>query len=135
MDMVLREELDKFVTVYLDDILIFSRTEQEHEQHLRWVLSKLREHHLHAKLKKSPFGLNRLNYLGHILHDSTIQMEPAKTAAIDNWPTPTSRKELQTFLGLANYIAKLVHHFVTLAAPLHQLLCKNVAWAWTAQHD
>ena len=103
MDMVLCEELDKFVTMYLDDILIFSRTEQEHEQHLRWVLTKLREHHLHAKLKKSAFGLNRLNYLGHILHDSTIQMEPAKTAAIDNWPTPTSRKELQTFLGLANY--------------------------------
>ena len=119
MDMVLCEELDKFVTMYLDDILIFSRTEQEHEQHLRWVLTKLREHHLHAKLKKSAFGLNRLNYLGHILHDSTIQMEPAKTAAIDNWPTPTSRKELQTFLGLANYYAKFVRHFATLAAPLH----------------
>ena len=74
MDMVLHEELDKFVMVYLDDILIFSCTELEHKQHLRWVLSKLREHHLHTKLKKSTFGLNRLNYLGHILHDRTIQM-------------------------------------------------------------
>ena len=92
--MVLREELDKFVTVYLDDILIFSRMEQEHKQHLRWVLAKLRENHLHAKLKKSAFGLNQLNYLGYILQDSTIQMEPAKMAAIDNWPTPTSHKEL-----------------------------------------
>ena len=67
MDHILKDKLDVFATVYLDDILIFSKTEAEHEQHLRWVLDKLREHHLKAKCKKSAFGLNELSYLGHVI--------------------------------------------------------------------
>ena len=67
MDHILKDKLDVFATVHLDDILIFSKTEAEHEQHLRWVLDKLREHHLKAKRKKSAFGLNELSYLGHVI--------------------------------------------------------------------
>ena len=67
MDHVLADKLDVFATVYLDDILVFSRTEQDHAEHLRWVLEKLREHHLKAKKKKSAFGLTELSYLGHII--------------------------------------------------------------------
>ena len=67
MDHVLADKLDVFATVYLDDILVFSQTEQDHAEHLRWVLEKLREHHLKAKRKKSAFGLNELQYLGHVI--------------------------------------------------------------------
>ena len=67
MDHILKDKLDVFATVYLDDILIFSKTEAEHEQHLRWVLDKLCEHHLKANRKKSAFGLNELSYLGHVI--------------------------------------------------------------------
>ena len=76
MDVVLKDNLDVFATVYLDDILIFSKMPELHEQHLRWVLSKLREHNLKAKRKKSEFGLPELQYLGHIIKQSTITMEP-----------------------------------------------------------
>ena len=71
------------------------------------------------KHKKSAFGLDQLSYLGHVIKQGTITMEPQKVDAISNWPTPTSKKELQTFLGLANYYAKFVRHFATLTAPLH----------------
>lgn len=76
MDSVLKENLDIFATVYLDDILIFSRTPEEHEAHIRWVLQQLRSNHLHAKRKKSAFGLDQLSYLGHVIQQGTITMEP-----------------------------------------------------------
>lgn len=94
MDHILKDKLDVFAMVYLDDILIFSKTEAEHEQHLRWVLDKLREHHLKAKRKKSAFGLNELSYLGHVIKQGTICMEPQKVDAITKWPVPLSVKDL-----------------------------------------
>ena len=124
MDHVLADKLDVFATVYLDDILVFSRTEEDHAEHLRWVLTKLREHHLKAKRKKSAFGLNELQYLGHVIHKNTISMDPQKIDAITRWPEPKNVKELQTFLGLCNFYAKFVRHFAHIAVPLHELLWK-----------
>ena len=76
MDHVLAEKLDVFAMVYLDDILVFSKNEHDHAEHLRWVLTKLREHKLKAKCKKIAFGLDELQYLGHIVKNSTISMDP-----------------------------------------------------------
>ena len=132
MDHVLADKLDVFATVYLDDILVFSRSEEDHAEHLRWVLAKLREHHLKAKRKKSAFGLSELQYLGHVIQYNTISMDPQKVDAITKWPEPKNVKELQTFLGLCNFYAKFVRHFATIAAPLHELLRKKVTWVWQA---
>ena len=94
MDYVLKDYLDVFATVYLDDILIFSKNETDHAQHIRLVLEKLREHKLKAKRKKSEFGLHELQYLGHVIKDSAILMDPSKVDAITKWPEPTNVKEL-----------------------------------------
>ena len=76
MDHVLAKKMDVFATIYFDDILVFSHTEQDHAEQLRWVLEKLHEHHLKAKRRKSAFGLNELQYLGHIIKQNTISMDP-----------------------------------------------------------
>ena len=88
MDVTLKDKLDVFATVYLDDILVFSKDTEQHEQHLRWVLTQLQNHGLKAKRTKSTFGLSELQYLGHVIRNSTITMEPQKVEAINNWPVP-----------------------------------------------
>ena len=125
MDHILAEKLDVFAMVYLDDILVFLKNEDDYAEHLHWVLTKLREHKLKAKRKKSAFGLAKLQYLGHIIKNSTISMDLLKIDAITKWPVPITVKELQTFLGLCNFYAKFVRHFATIAAPLHNLLLKE----------
>ena len=89
MNDVLRENLDDFVTVYLDDILIFSKSDDEHVRHLQWVLGKLREHGLFAKRTKCAFGLDSVEYLGHVVTAEGISPDPAKIEAITTWPDPT----------------------------------------------
>ena len=89
MNDVLRENLDDFVTVYLDDILIFSKSDDEHARHLQWVLGKLREHGLFAKRTKCAFGLDSVEYLGHVVIAEGISPDPAKIEAITTWPDPT----------------------------------------------
>ena len=133
MDHVLKDNLDMFATVYLDDILIFSKNEADHAEHLRWVLQQLRAHNLKAKRKKSAFGLPELYYLGHIIKNSCIMMDPQKVAAIVGWPDPTCKKELQAFLGMCNFYSKFVKGFATIAAPLHALLRKETPWTWESE--
>ncbi|KAJ9522565.1 hypothetical protein QJQ45_008331 [Haematococcus lacustris] len=103
MNDILHDLLDDCVLVYLDDILIFSRTPQEHTAHLRRVLDLLRKHKLYAKLSKCEFGMDQTTFLGHIISASGIACDPAKIAAVQSWPTPTTVHEVRSFLGLANY--------------------------------
>ncbi|KAJ9522563.1 hypothetical protein QJQ45_008332 [Haematococcus lacustris] len=103
MNDILHDLLDDCVLVYLVDILIFSRTPQEHTAHLRRVLDLLRKHKLYAKLSKCEFGMDQTNFLGHIISASGIACDPAKIAAVQSWPTPTTVHEVRSFLGLANY--------------------------------
>ena len=132
MNEIFRSALDKFVTVYLDDILVFSKDPAQHERHLRWVFSKLREHGLHAKRRKCDFALRQLEYLGHIITPEGIRVHPGKTSAIDKLAQPTCKKELQMFLGMCNYYVKFVRDYAHTAAPLYELLRKDVHWGWTA---
>jgi transposase InsO family protein len=136
MNSVLRPYLDRFVLVYLDDILIYSRTPQEHQEHLRLVLAALREHKLYAKLPKCDFGKRTLGFVGHIISSAGISMEPGKVEAITTWPKPANLLDLQRFLGLANYYRRFVKGYSRIAAPLTDLASPLVkGWPWTAEHD
>ncbi|GKA81418.1 putative reverse transcriptase domain-containing protein [Tanacetum coccineum] len=103
MNRVFHEFLDKFVIVFIDDILVFSKSKEEHEEHLRTVLQILRQEKLYAKFSKCEFWLSKVAFLGHIVSAEGITMDPAKVEAITKWPRPTSVTEVRSFLGLAGY--------------------------------
>ena len=103
MNNIFREYLDHFVVIYLDDILVFSTNIEEHTQHVRRVLSKLREHGLYAKSEKCEFDRTSVEFLGYVISPSGITMDARKVAAITDWPLLTWLKEVQSFLGFANF--------------------------------
>jgi hypothetical protein len=111
MNGVFREYLDKFVQVFIDDILIYSRTMEEHDEHLRLVLQCLREHKLYGKLSKCSFYQSRIHYLGHVISGEGIAVDPAKVEAIMEWPAPTNVTEVRSFMGLAGYYRRFVEGF------------------------
>ncbi|GBG74853.1 hypothetical protein CBR_g19366 [Chara braunii] len=127
MNDLFRPWLDIFVVVYLDDILVFSKTLQEHQGHLRQVLEKLREAN---NAKKCEWAKTQVLYLGHVLDENGIKPEDSKIEAIRDWPTPRILTELRSFLGLAIYYRKFVRNFSTIAAPLRRLLKKEAIWQW-----
>ncbi|GBG72919.1 hypothetical protein CBR_g12640 [Chara braunii] len=130
MDDLFRPWLDRFVVVYLDDILVFSKTLQEHQGHLRQVLEKLREANFKINAKKCDWEKTQVLYLGHVLDGDGVKPEDCKIAAIRDWPTPRTLTELRSFLGLANYYRKFVRNFSTIAAPFCKLLRKETIWKW-----
>ena len=131
MNKVFMEYLDKFVVVFIDDILVFSKTEEEHEQHLRMVLDKLREHQLYAKFSKCEFWLREVGFLGHVLTEEGLSVDPAKIEAVTEWQSPSNVKEVRSFLGLAGYYRKFVEGFSSIARPMTQLLKKDKKFEWT----
>jgi hypothetical protein len=110
-----------FVVVYLDDILIYSPTEQEHHVHVRRVLDILRRDKLIAKLKKCDFFKNELAFLGHIISADGVRPDPDKIRIVQEWPTPTSTNQLQQFLGLSNYLRQFIQGYSKLVASLTDL--------------
>jgi hypothetical protein len=131
MNDVFREHLGKSVLVYLDDILVFSKTPEEHETHLRQVLALLRKHQLYAKRKKCVFNQPEVSFLGHVVGVGGVRADPRKTAVIATWPEPLNKKELQSFLGLANWFRKFVQGYANMVRPLTSLT-GNVPWVWDA---
>ena len=129
MNNIFRPFLHKFVLVYLDDILIYSKTPDEHRQHLEQVLRLLREHNLYANLKKCSFGQSELLYLGHIVSSAGITVDPRKVAAIKDWAVPSTLTHLRSFLGMATYFRRFIRDFSQLAAPLHALTRKEAPWS------
>ncbi|GBG86074.1 hypothetical protein CBR_g40976 [Chara braunii] len=119
-----------FVVVYLDVILVFSKTLEEHQGHLRQVLEKLREANFKINAKKWEWAKTQVLYLGHVLDRDGIKREDNKITAIRDWPTPRTLTELWSFLGLANYYREFVRNFSTIAAPLRRLLRKETIWKW-----
>ena len=124
MNSIFMEYLDKFVVVYLDDILIYSKNEEEHAEHLRLVLMKLREHRLYAKFSKCEFWLPEVTYLGHVISGKGIAVNPERVQAVLNWTPPESVKQVRSFLGLASYCRCFVENFSKVAKPLTELLKK-----------
>ncbi|GBG84219.1 hypothetical protein CBR_g38191 [Chara braunii] len=130
MDKVLREQIGRFVVVYLDDILIFSNSMEEHLKHLEEVLTILKKTQLHLNLEKSEFGKDSVIYLGHRLSAADLEPEATKVEVIRNWPQPVNIRELRSFLGLASYYRKFVPRFSIVARALSRLTSKNVPYSW-----
>ena len=133
MNQVFHEYLDKFVVVYLDDIVVYSSTLKEHEQHLQLVFEKLRQNKLFVKREKCAFGQTTIKFLGHIVEEGRIRMDQDKVRAIQEWKTPTSLTELRSFLGLANYYRRFIMRYSEKVLPLTELLKKTHIWEWTSQ--
>ena len=121
MENTFREELNKFVLVFLDDILIFSRSLEEHEKHLNTVLERLGAAKLYGKLSKCQFARAEVEFLGHYVGRSGVRMVDGKVAAVQNWPTPRTQKDVEQFIGLAGYYRRFIDGFSRLAAPLTEL--------------
>ena len=103
MNLVFMPELDKFMVVFIDDILIYSKNEEDHTEHLRVVLTRLREHKLYAKFSKCEFWLRKVPFLWHVLSENGISVDPSKVQEVMDWKAPTLVHEVQSFLGLAGY--------------------------------
>ena len=131
MNRVFKEFLDKFVIVFIDDILIYSKTQAEHERHLRTVLQTLRKHQLYAKFSKCEFWLDHVTFLGHVISKEGVMVDPAKIEAVSKWKRPTNASEIRSFLGLAGYYRKFVENFSKLAMPLTTLTRKGKRFEWT----
>ena len=105
---VFMEFLDKFVVVFIDDILVYSKNEEEHKEHLCLVLEKLREHQLYAKFSKCEFLLKEVGFLRHVISGEGIAVDPTKVVTVTNWVAPTIVGEIRSFLGLARYYRRLI---------------------------
>ena len=116
MNMVFMDYLDVFVVIFIDDILIFSKTEEEHEEHLRLVLQRLREHQLYAKFSKCEFWIDEVPFLGHVISQGGIAVDPSKVKDVLEWETPQTVKEVRSFLGLAGYELTMNVPITTLGA-------------------
>ncbi|KAE8795284.1 putative retrotransposon protein [Hordeum vulgare] len=122
--------LRKFVLVFFDDILIFSKNLCEHLEHIQIVLQILKEHQLFVKLSKCMFASTQVDYLGHIITGEGVSTDPAKITAVTDWPIPTTIKQLRGFLGLCGYYRRFIQNFGTIARPLHDILKKD-SFCWT----
>lgn len=130
-----RPYLDQFVIIFLDDILVYSSTKEEHDKHLSTVLEVLRQNKLYAKLSKCEFYKKEIGFLGHIINEQGIKMEPSKVEAVTKWPIPQEVTSVRSFLGLAGYYRKFVKDFSHIAAPLSDLLKQSGKIKWTEQHQ
>jgi hypothetical protein len=131
MNSVFMDYLDKFVVVFIDDILINSRNEQEHEEHLRKVLQRLRDCELYAKLSKCEFWISEVLFLGHIINRDGLVVDPKKVAAILDWKAPKDVRGIKSFIEMASYYRRFIEGFSKIAKPMAALLAKKVGFKWT----
>jgi hypothetical protein len=135
MNKVFMEYLDKFMVVFIDDILIFSKNEEEHSEHLRLVLQKLRENQLYAKLNKCEFWLKEVSFLGHIISEAGISVDPSKVKDVLSWNTPQNVLDIRSFLGLAGYYRRFIDGFSKISKPMIELLEKSKTFEWTPRRE
>jgi len=133
MNRVFQPYLDKFVVVFIDDILVYSNSFEEHEEHLRQTLQTLRDHQLYAKLSKCEIWLKRVTFLGHVISTEGVFVDPQKVEAVLKWERPTLITEIRSFLGLAGYYRIFIEGFSLIATPLTQLTRKNKKWVWSEE--
>ena len=118
--------------VFIDGILIFSKSAEEHVEHVKTVMEVLQQHSILIKLSKRTWGQTELPYLGHIVSKDGIKVDPKKIQAVADWPQPTDLTEIQQFLGLTNFFCKYIQRYMDLSVPLTLLLRKNTPFAWVA---
>ncbi|GJS07778.1 putative reverse transcriptase domain-containing protein [Tanacetum coccineum] len=130
MNRVCKPYLDKFVIVFIDDILIYSKNKEEHGKHLKTILDLLRSEKLYAKFSKCDFWLDSVQFLGHVIDSNGVHVDPAKIEAIKNWAAPTTPTEVRQFLGLAGYYRRFIKEFSLISKPLTKLTQKNKPYVW-----
>jgi len=135
MNRVFQPYLDKFVVVFINDILVYSKSYEEHEQHLRQTLHTLRSRQLYAKLDKCDFWLKEVTFLGHVVSLKGIFVDPQKVEAVLRWERPTTVTEIHSFLGLTRYYRRFIEGFSMVATPLTRLTMKNIRWEWSKECD
>ncbi|KAK1686551.1 hypothetical protein QYE76_047399 [Lolium multiflorum] len=135
MNHVLRDFIGKFVVVYFDDILIYSRNESDHTIHIRHVLQVLRDNKLYGNLEKCTFCKDKVIFLGYVVSQHGVEVDVSKIEAIQNWPTPMNVSQVRSFHGLAGFYRRFVPNFSTIAAPLNDLTKKGVIFEWGAAQD
>jgi hypothetical protein len=133
MNSVFMPELDKFVVVFIDDILIYSKNEEEHDKHLWIVLTRLREHQLYAKFSKCAFWLEEIQFLGHVLSANGIAVDPSKVKDILEWKPPTTVHQVRSFLGLAGYYRRFIPDFSKIVKPITSLLKNDTKFNWSSR--
>jgi hypothetical protein len=131
MNKVFMEYLDKFVVVFIEDILVYSRNEEEYEKHLRLVLQKLKDNQLYAKFSKCEFWLKEVLFLGHVIIGGGIAVDAGKVRDVLNWEPPTIVEEIRSFLGLAGYYRRFIEGFSKIVKPLASLLEKDKKFIWS----
>ncbi|WVZ51939.1 hypothetical protein U9M48_003036 [Paspalum notatum var. saurae] len=135
MNLILKEELDQFMVVFTDDILIYSKTYEEHGKHLRVVLEKLRKNQLFGKFSKCEFLLDKVALLGHVFTAEGVLVDPNKIEAVSNWKTPRNVTEIRSFLGLAKYYQRFIENFSKIAKPMTELLKDKVSLEWNDKRE
>ncbi|GKC49689.1 putative reverse transcriptase domain-containing protein [Tanacetum coccineum] len=130
MNRVCKPYLDKFVIVFIDDILIYSKSKEDHEEHLKIILGLLKKEKLYAKFSKCDFWLDSVQFLGHVIDSEGVHVDPSKIEAIKNWAVPTTPTEVRQFLGLAGYYRRFIEGFSLIAKPLTKLTQKNKKYEW-----
>jgi hypothetical protein len=128
-------KLDQFVMVFTDGILVYSKSMEEHEEHLRVVLQRLREHQLYAKFSNCEFWIKEVPLLGHVVSPKGITVDPDKMKEVLEWKPPTMVSEVQSFLGLAGYYRRFIMNFSKIAKPITELLKKGNKYVWSEDCD
>ncbi|GJX64706.1 putative reverse transcriptase domain-containing protein, partial [Tanacetum coccineum] len=130
MNRVCKPYLDKFIIVFIDDILIYSKSKQEHEEHLKLILELLKKEELYAKFSKCEFWILKVQFLGHVINSKGIHVDPAKIESIKDWASPKTVTEIYQFLGLAGYYRRFIEGFSTIAKSMTKLTQKKVNFDW-----
>jgi hypothetical protein len=135
MNSVFMLELDKFVMVFIDDILVYSKSTDEHEEHMRVVLQRLRDHQLYAKFSKCEFWINEVPFLGHVISPEGITVNLGKVRDALDWKPPKSMHQVRSFLGLAGYYRRFILNFSMISKPIIELLKKGSKYVWSKDCD
>ncbi|GJX90361.1 reverse transcriptase domain-containing protein [Tanacetum coccineum] len=135
MNRVCKPYLDKFVIVFIDDILLYSKDKKEHGEHLKIILELLKKEQLYAKFSKCDFWLDSVQFLGHVIDNKGVHVDPAKIEAIKNWAAPTTPTEVRQFLGLAGYYRRFIEGFSLISKPLTKLTQKDKKYEWGKEEE
>ncbi|GJX16364.1 putative reverse transcriptase domain-containing protein [Tanacetum coccineum] len=135
MNRVCKPYLDKFVIIFIDDILIYSKSKEEHAEHLKLILELLKKEELYAKFSKCEFWLLKVRFLGHVIDSEGIHVDPTKIESIKDWASPKTLTEIRQFLGLAGYYRRFIEGFSKIAKPMTKLTQKNVKFEWTKKAE
>nr|GEW02454.1 hypothetical protein [Tanacetum cinerariifolium] len=135
MNQVCKPYLDKFVIMFIDDILIYSKNKEDHEEHLKTILELLKNEKLYAKFSKCDFWLESVHFLGHVIDNDGVHVDPAKVEAIQNWSAPTTQMEVRQFLSLAGYYRRFIEGFSLISKPLSKLTQRNKKYEWGMEEE